>query len=88
MDVSQILSEIDSEISRLQQARAALVELGESGTVAKARRGRPKGSTNAAKEPAKRKRNLSPEGRKRIAEAMKRRWAERRKAGAKETAKK
>jgi hypothetical protein len=32
-----------------------------------------------AVKPAKRKRNLSPEGRKRIAEAMKRRWAERRK---------
>jgi hypothetical protein len=83
MDVSKILADIDAEISRLQQARAALVGLGTSGAVAKARRGRPKGSTNAPKAPAKRKRNLSPEGRKRIADAMKRRWAERRKAEAK-----
>jgi hypothetical protein len=83
MNVSKILSDIDAEIGRLQHARAALVVLGETGTVAKARRGRPKGSTNAPKAPAKRKRNLTPEGRKRIAEAMKKRWAERRKADAK-----
>jgi len=56
--------------------------------VEKPRRGRPKGSVNAVKavkaaKPAKRKRNLSPEGRKRIADAMKRRWAERRKEVAK-----
>jgi predicted NBD/HSP70 family sugar kinase len=76
MDVSRILSEIDAEIARLQQARSALVGISSSGTVAP-RRGRPKGSVN--KKTAKRgKRNLSPEGRKRIAEAMKRRWAERR----------
>ena len=82
MDVSRILSEIDAEIARLQQARAALTAIGASGTVA-ARRGpgRPKGSGNkkAAAKTA-RKRNLTPEGRKRIAEAMKRRWAERRAA--------
>jgi hypothetical protein len=77
MDVSKIIAEIDAQIAPLQQARAVLLGL---------RRGRPKGSTNAAKtvavkvaKPSKRKRNLSPEGRKRIAEAMKRRWAERRK---------
>ena len=85
MDVTRILSEIDAEISRLQQARAALVGLGGSNVVVKARRGRPKGSTNAAKaaKPAKRTRTLSPEGRKRIADAMKKRWAERRKETAK-----
>ena len=83
MDVSRIISEIDAEIARLQQARVALVAIGGSGTVAPPkRRGRPKGSTNAP-APAKRARNLSPEGRKRIAEAMKRRWAERRKTTAK-----
>ncbi len=57
------------------------------------RRGRPKGSKNtktvevkaaAPKVAAKTtKRKLSPEGRKAIAEAMKRRWAERRKQAAK-----
>jgi len=57
------------------------------------RRGRPKGSKNAKavavktvepKAPVKAaKRKLSPEGRKAIADAMKRRWAERRKVAAK-----
>ena len=79
MDVSRILSEIDAEIARLQQARAALTAINASGTVA-ARRGRPKGSVNKKSAKPGRKRNLTPEGRKRIAEAMKRRWAERRAA--------
>jgi hypothetical protein len=90
MDVSNIIAEIDAKIASLQQARAVLVGLDDKApAVAKAKRGRPKGSTNAVKaaKPAKRKRNLSPEGRKRIAEAMKRRWAERRAAPAKSTKK-
>ena len=86
MDVGRILSEIDAEIARLQQARAALTSIGASGTVAP-KRGRPKGSVN--KKSAKpRKRNLTPEGRKRIADAMKRRWAERRAATSKSSSKK
>jgi hypothetical protein len=90
MDVSRILSEIDAEIARLQQARSALTGIAGSGTVAKAKRGRPKGSANKTTTTKRRKRNLSPEGRKRIADAMKRRWAERRaatsgKAGKKES---
>ncbi len=91
MDVTQILSAIDAEISRLTQAREAVAALnGASPVPAQPRRGRPKGSKNvapaAAPEPAgrKRKRNLSPEGRKRIQEAMQRRWADRRK-GAKDS---
>ncbi len=82
MDVSKIVAEIDAKIASLQQARAVLVGLNltEDAPVAK-RRGRPKGSKNTTKtvKAAKKKRNLSPEGRKAIAEAMKRRWAERRK---------
>lgn len=77
MDIKKILAEIDGEIARLQQVRAALSGIGESTTGKK--RGRPKGSTNAVKPGKRKKRNLSPEGRKRIADAMKRRWAERRK---------
>ena len=53
--------------------------IGASGKVAP-RRGRPKGSVNKKAAKPSRKRNLTPEGRKRIAEAMKRRWAERRAA--------
>lgn len=90
MDVSKIVAEIDAKISSLQQARTVLLGLNEGAAESKPRRGRPKGSTNTSKatgtKPAKRKRNLSPEGRKRIADAMKRRWAERRKEAPKKAA--
>jgi hypothetical protein len=84
VEVSRIIAEIDAQISKLQQARALL-----SGTIAPAGRsgrGRPKGSKNstaAVSQAPARKRKLSPEGRKRIADAMKKRWAERRKQNAK-----
>ena len=80
MEVSRIVKEIDAEIAKLQQARALLAG---SQTV-KSGRGRPKGSKNVASaSPRKTKHKLSPEGRKRIADAMKRRWAEKRKLAAK-----
>jgi hypothetical protein len=80
VEVNRIIAEIDAQISKLQQARALL-----AGTEAKVRtgRGRPKGSKNIVVVAAPRKRKLSPEGRKRIADAMKKRWAERRKQNAK-----
>jgi len=86
VEVSRIIAEIDAQISKLQQARALLS--GSTSTASRTGRGRPKGSKNtAAAAPAKttttRKRKLSPEGRKRIADAMKKRWAERRKQAAK-----
>lgn len=82
--MTEVISKIDEEIAKLQQARALLAGTATT-TQAKAGRGRPKGSKNvAAVTPAtagkKRKRQLSPEGRKAIADAMKKRWAERRKA--------
>ncbi len=93
MDVSKIVAEIDAKIASLQHARTVLVGLnlteGVSAPVVAIgtkRRGRPKGSKNSttatsAIKPAKkkRKRNLSPEGRKAISDALKRRWEERRK---------
>jgi hypothetical protein len=78
MDVSHLLSEIDAKIASLQAARAAILSL-HADTPVKGKRGRPKGSKNVAK-PVARKRNLTPEGRKRIADAMKRRWAKERTA--------
>ncbi len=74
MGVSEILAHIDREIAQLQRARALL---GGTGAV-KTR----KAVAPAAKKVAKKKRNLTPEGRKRIAEAVKRRWAEQKKAAA------
>lgn len=82
MEVSRIIAELDAQIAKLQQARALLAGT----TTPAAGRGRPKGSKNtssAATATAPRKRKLSPEGRKRIADAMKKRWAERRKQNSK-----
>jgi hypothetical protein len=81
VEVSRIIAEIDAQISKLQQARALLA--GTTAPATRAGRGRPKGSKNASGTAAPRKRKLSPEGRKRIADAMKKRWAERRKQNAK-----
>ncbi len=89
--MQDVLSQIDKEIAKLQQARALLAGTPEAPVNAivsgkKPGRGRPKGSKNAGHPapaapaaPAKKgKRQLSPEGRKAIADAMKRRWAEKR----------
>jgi hypothetical protein len=72
MEMKQILAELDAEIALLQQAKALL-----SGETIKRAPGRPKGSTAAV---PKKKRNLSPEGRARIAAAVKARWARQKKA--------
>jgi hypothetical protein len=85
VEVNRIIAEIDAQILKLQQARALLAGTTTSG--ARTGRGRPKGSKNntasAAPATTPRKRKLSPEGRKAIADAMKKRWAERRKQSAK-----
>jgi len=74
--VQEILAQIDREIAQLQHARTLLA--GKAAPAAKKTAAAP-----AAKKAAKKKkRNLSPEGRKRIAEAVKRRWAEQKKAAA------
>lgn len=89
MDVSKIVAEIDAKIASLQQARSVLLGLDDVMATEKPRRGRPKGSKNATKSVAapKRKRKLSAEGRKRIVEAMKRRWASQKTVAAKPAAK-
>lgn len=76
MGVSEILASIDREIALLQRARVVLGE-GVEGAPKK-RPGRPRKAAVAAK-PAK-KRRLSAEGRRRIAEAVRRRWAAQKKA--------
>jgi hypothetical protein len=82
VELAAIVVEIDKEIARLQEARTLL-----SGEPVRPKRGRPKSvGIVVAKQPKTRKKTvrhrLSPEGRKRIAEAMKRRWAERKKLAA------
>ena len=70
MAIENILTEIDAEIARLQQARALLATLGTAA---------PKAGRKAKKAPAKaksrKKRVLSAEARKKIADAQHRRWA-------------
>jgi len=64
--IADILKEIDAEIARLQKVRD-LLGPGNSATKQSA-------SLRAA-APARKRRRLSAEARKRIAEAQKRRWA-------------
>lgn len=70
--LDDVIGHIDAEIERLQEARVLLRAMDGSGP----RRGRPRRQTGEP-VPAKRrrKRQLSPEGRARIVEAVKRRWA-------------
>ena len=63
MTVDTIVASIDSEIARLQQARALL-----SGDATK----------KAVKTPARRKRKMSAAARKRIGDAQRKRWAKQR----------
>jgi hypothetical protein len=82
MQLSKILAEIDLEISRLEQARTLLA--GETApAVKKTRKTKSAGVGADAPVKRKKKRNLSPEGRKRIAEAVRRRWELQKKAAAK-----
>jgi hypothetical protein len=88
MAISDILSILDSEILKLKQERALLT--GSAAPTAKKKAGRPRkleaapamaAAVAATAKPAKKKkRKLTPEGRKRIAEAVKRRWAAQKKA--------
>ncbi|MDR3734620.1 MAG: hypothetical protein P4L10_03685 [Acidobacteriaceae bacterium] len=71
MSFENLIAEIDSEISRLTQARQLLT----GGAVATAKRGpgRPPAAVVAAKP--KKKRKMSVAGKARIAAAQKARWA-------------
>lgn len=79
--IADLIPAIDAEIDKLQRARALLV--GMNGPTAAAsttgkRLGRPPGQQSAPK-----KGTMTPEGRRRLSEAMKRRWANNKKAAAK-----
>jgi hypothetical protein len=79
MPLLSIILQIDNQISRLQQARALLA--GTDSDPVQRRRGRPIGSGAAKSLPAgipkalTRPRKMTAAGRKRIADAMKERWA-------------
>lgn len=69
MTIDSILSQLDSEIARLTQVRSLLANSAKSSTKLTV--------SKAAKSPTKRrkKRVLSAEARKRIADAQRKRWA-------------
>ncbi len=71
MNIDQILSALRSERDRLDSAIRALE--GSRGA---------KSSSGSAGAGGRRKRHLTPEGRRRLSEMMKKRWAERRKKSA------
>jgi hypothetical protein len=73
MPMENLLATIDAEIARLQQARVLIVGTGPT----KVSR---KGATTARSKSTGQKRTLSPEARKRIADAQRRRWAAHKKA--------
>jgi hypothetical protein len=70
--VSEILAQIDREIARLEQARALLNGAAKLNKAVSA-------AAPTRERVGVKKRNLTPEGRKRIIEAVKRRWAAQRK---------
>lgn len=70
MSLANVISSIDAEISRLQQARALLAGMDGASPKAKA----------PATKPGRKKHRLSAEARARIAEAQKKRWAAQKKA--------
>jgi hypothetical protein len=83
MNVNEIVQQLRDERSRLHAAIQALEGVG-AVTGAK-RRGRPPGSANKSTPAAvsPKRRIMSAAGRKRIAEAMRKRWALARKSGKK-----
>ena len=73
MDINRILSDLKSERDRLDRAIAALE--GGRGATGRATRGPGRPAANGRR----RRRHMSAEARRRISEAMRKRWAERRK---------
>jgi hypothetical protein len=78
MDTNRIIADIDTEISKLQQARALL-----SNVSTNKGPGRPKSTEPKVTKP--KKRTISAKGRAAISAAMKARWAKSRKTAKKAT---
>jgi 50S ribosomal subunit-associated GTPase HflX len=68
MAIESILAQIDQEIARLQQARSLLTNLGSASF-------RGAGTAKKASGKPRKKRVLSADARKRIADAQRKRWA-------------
>jgi hypothetical protein len=77
MMIDSILAQIDSEIAKLTQVRSLLASTGKAATkVTEHITGKTKKAAKTAPaKKAKKRRVLSPEARKRIADAQRKRWA-------------
>jgi len=73
MDHQSIISDIDAEIEKLQRARTLLSKAANSGSIRGTRIAIPQNVTKRVTH------KLSPEARKRIADAQRKRWAAARK---------
>jgi hypothetical protein len=73
MDTAAILIELRTERERIDRAIAAIEGLD---SISRPKRGRPAKAAGTTGRPRRRNR-LSPEGRKRLSDMMKKRWAER-----------
>jgi hypothetical protein len=71
MAIESILAQIDEEIAKLTQIRNLLT----TSSVAAKKVAEPKAAKTPAKSKGKKRRTLSPEARKRIADAQRKRWA-------------
>jgi hypothetical protein len=72
MSIESILVQIDAEIARLKQVRSLLANTGEVAGKVTERKSK---KTSAKGKKVKKTRVLSPEARKRIADAQRKRWA-------------
>ena len=84
MNIESILAELISERDRLDRAIAALqgdAQLGRAQRSVSVSTTRPNQLPKAT--PARKRGGLTPEGRKRLSDAMKKRWAERKRKGQK-----
>ena len=82
MNANEIVRQLRAERDKLDAAIQALESVSEG--VSGKRRGRPPGTANrSTSAPARKRRGMSPAARKRIAAAMKARWAAAKKSGKK-----
>jgi hypothetical protein len=78
MTRTEMIAALDDEIERLEKVRTLLQDTKD--LAPKYERALARGGVKTAKRPARR---MTPEGRRRIIEAQKRRWAKQREAAAK-----
>jgi len=79
LEIDRIVADLRREAERIGKAITAL--LGSATGATGKKRGRKAKASPQGTQKRKRRGRLTPEGRKRLSEAMKKRWAERRRKG-------